>query len=270
MQLQGKRIVVVGGAFGCGAAAVRAFAAEGATVASLDIRDAEGESVVAAANGKGAGKASYFHCDASVRASVKEAFASAAGTLGGIDALVVTVGVFKQLPPESIDDEEWDRVMNVNLRSVFLTNQEVLPYLVNNGGGRIINFGSGAGLRQYPDAVHYAASKGGVIAWTRSLAYAWGKHNITANVVNPAVARTLQFSEAAERAGAGQEDVAARLESIFPLGSRRFPPTDEDLPLGFGDPDSDLAPVLVFLVGDGARFITAQIIAVDGGLTPAR
>ena len=159
MQLQGKRIVVVGGAFGCGAAAVRAFAAEGAGVASLDIRDAEGESVVAAANGKGAGKASYFHCNASVRASVKEAFASAAGTLGGIDALVVTVGVFKQLPPESIDDEEWDRVMNVNLRSVFLTNQEVLPYLVNNGGGRIINFGSGAGLRQYPDAVHYADRK---------------------------------------------------------------------------------------------------------------
>ena len=66
--------------------------------------------------------------------------------------------------------------------------------------------------------------RSGVIAWTRSIAYAWGKHNITANVVNPAVARTLQFSEAAERAGAGQEDVAARLKSIFPLGSRRFGP----------------------------------------------
>ena len=79
------------------------------------------------------------------------------------------------------------------------------------------------------------------------------------------------FGEAAEQSAvAGQQRNAERLASMFPLGSRRFPPTDEELPVGFGDPDSDLAPVLVFLVGDGARFLTAQIIAVDGGLTPGR
>jgi 2-hydroxycyclohexanecarboxyl-CoA dehydrogenase len=268
VQLEGKRIVVVGGANGCGAAAVRAFVAEGATVASLDIRDADGEAVIVKANEKGPGKARYFHCDATSRANVKEAFASAASTMGGIDALVVTVGAFfKQITPELIDDDEFDKIINVNIRSVYLTNQEIFPYLVDNGGGRIINFGSGAGLRQYPDAVHYSASKGAVIAWTRSLAYAWGKHNITANVVNPAIARTLMFGVAEEEV---EENVAERLKSVFPLGDRRFPPTDEDLPFGFGDPDSDLAPVLVFLVGDGARFITAQIIPVDGGLTPAR
>lgn len=272
MQLENKRIVVVGGANGTGAAIVRAFVAEGAGVASLDIRDAEGESVVSAANGKGPGEGHYFHCDASVRTEVKEAFTSAAGVLGGIDAMVVTAGVMgKVLEPESIDDGEFDRIMNINVRSIFVTNQEIFPYLKENGGGRIINFGSGSALRSYPSAVHYSASKGAVISWTRSLAFAWGKHNITANVVNPAIARTLMFTESAQEAASeGKEATANQLESMFPLGSRRFPPTKEDLPVGFGDPDADLAPVLVFLVGDGARFITAQIIPIDGGLTPGR
>ena len=214
-------------------------------------------------------------CDASVRASVKEAFASAAGTLGGFDALVMSVGVQHHVEPESIGDNDWDRMINNNLRSVFLTNQEILPYLVDNGGGRILNFGSGSAVRPYPDSAHYAASKGGVIAWTRSIAYAWGKHNITANVVNPSMARTLMFDEAHDRrTGMGQDVFDQHMQDLypagFPLGSRRFPPTDEDLPGHYGDPDSDLAPVLVFLVGDGARFITAQIISVDGGATPAR
>jgi NAD(P)-dependent dehydrogenase (short-subunit alcohol dehydrogenase family) len=272
MQLEGKRVAVVGGANGIGAAVVRAFVREGASVAALDIRDSDGESVVSAANEKGGpGNAHYFHCDASERAEVKEAFSAAAGVLGGFDALVATVGIHNEAPAESIDDDQFDRMMNINVRSIFVTNQEIFPYLVENGGGRIINFGSGAGLRPTPTAAHYSASKGAVISWTRSLAFAWGEHNITANVVNPAIARTLMFGNALDKAvSAGEQSTADRLASMFPLGSRRFPPTDEDLPVGFGDPDSDLAPVLVFLVGDGARFMTGQIFAVDGGLTPSR
>lgn len=188
------------------------------------------------------GKAHYFHCDATARTEVKEAFSAAADVLGGIDAMVVTAGAHKEVAPESIDDDEFDRMMNINVRSIFLTNQEIFPYLVDNGGGRIINFGSGAGVRPTPGAAHYSASKGAVISWTRSIAFAWGKHDITANVVNPAIGRTLMFGEAADKsASAGQQGTAQRLESMFPLGMRRFPPTDEELPMGFGDPDSDLA-----------------------------
>ena len=197
---------------------------------------------------------------------MNQAFASAATTLGGIDALLVPAAVVNKYPePQSIDDAEWDRVINNDLRSVFLTNQEIFPYLVDNGGGRIINFGSGAAFRPYP-AVHYSAAKGGVIAWTRSIAYAWGRHNITANVVSPSVVGTRMFSK-----DALTPELHERVKSGFPLGARRFPPpVDEDLSPTYGDPDSDLGPVLVFLVGDGARFITAQIIPVDGGSTPAR
>jgi NAD(P)-dependent dehydrogenase (short-subunit alcohol dehydrogenase family) len=280
MQLERKRIVVVGGAYGCGAAAVRAFVREGASVASFDILDAEGESVAADASGKGPGKASYFHIDISDRTSVKEAFAAGASTLGGYDALVLTAAVSKHVPPEEYTDAQWDQLVNINLTGTFLTNQEIFPYLVDNGGGRIINFGSGAGIRAYPDGAAYAATKGGVIAWTRSIAYAWGKHNITANVVNPGIAGGLMTAKAFEDKGISPEQavegykaMGPAFEAMFPLGKRRFPPRpeDKDLPEFYGgDADADLAPVLVFLVGDGARFITAQMIPVDGGMDPTR
>ena len=144
---------------------------------------------------------------------------------------------------------------------------------MRNGGGRILNFGSGAAFRPYRFAPHYAASKGAVVAWTRSIAYAWGKHSITANVVNPSMAGTLMY-EKAHGSNDDVDDFAEHLAELFPdgfpLGSRRYPPTDEKLRPDYGNPDTDLAPVLIFLVSGAARFITAQLIAVDGGATPLR
>jgi len=280
MQLEGMRIAVVGGGNGCGAAGVRAFVREGANVASFDIRDDDGEAVAAAANEKGPGKASYFHIDITDRASVKQALASGASALGGYDALVMTAAISMHLPPEDHTDAHIDQHLNINVRGTIHVNQEIFPYLVDNGGGRIINFASGAGVRQYPAGALYAATKGAVIAWTRSMAYAWGKHNITANVVNPGIAGGLMTAKQFEAYGygPGQETEAYKatgipFQDMFPLGKRRFPPRpeDKDLPEFYGgDADADLAPVLVFLVGEGSRFITAQMIPVDGGMDPTR
>jgi NAD(P)-dependent dehydrogenase (short-subunit alcohol dehydrogenase family) len=280
MQLERFRIAVVGGGNGCGAAAVRAFVREGASVASFDIRDADGEAVVAEANGKGSGKASYFHIDISDRASVNEAFAAGARTLGGYDALVMTAAISLHAAPEDTTDAQISQHLDINVRGTILVNQEIFPYLVNNGGGRIINFASGAGIRHYEAGPLYAATKGAIIAWTRSIAYSWGKHNITANVVNPGIAGGLMTAKAFEAMGygPGQETDAYKatgmpFQDMFPLGKRRFPPhpEDKDLPEFYGgDADADLAPVLVFLVGEGARFITAQMIPVDGGMDPTR
>ena len=280
MQLEGRKIAVVGGANGCGAAAVRAFVREGANVASFDILDDDGQAVAAAANEQGPGKATYFHIDITQRTSVKEAFAAGASALGGYDSLVLTAAVSKHVEPEEYTDYEWQRLVDINLTGTFLTNQEIFPYLVANGGGRIINFGSGAGVRTYPSGAAYAATKGGVIAWTRSIAYAWGKHNITANCVNPGIAGGLMTAKAFEDKGLtpeqaieGYKAMGPAFEAMFPLGKRRFPPRpeDKDLPEFYGgDADADLAPVLVFLVGEGARFITAQMIPVDGGMDPTR
>jgi NAD(P)-dependent dehydrogenase (short-subunit alcohol dehydrogenase family) len=280
MQLESRRIALVGGANGCGAAAVRAFVREGANVATFDVLDADGESVAAAANERGPGKATFFHIDISDRASVKEAFAAAAGALAGLDSLVLTAAISKHVPPEEYTDAQWQQLVDINLTGTFLTNQEIFPYLVANGGGRIINFASGAGIRQYPDGAAYAATKGGVIAWSRSLAYAWGKHNITVNCVNPGIAGGLMTAKAFEDKGISPEQavegykaMGPAFEAMFPLGKRRFPPRpeDKDLPEFYGgDADADLGPVLVFLVGEGSRFITAQMIAVDGGMDPLR
>jgi NAD(P)-dependent dehydrogenase (short-subunit alcohol dehydrogenase family) len=206
----------------------------------------------------------------------------AAPQFGGVvrDSLEAEHALSTHVPPEDYTDAQWDQLINVNLRGTFLTNQEIFPYLVENGGGRIINFASGAGIRTYPDAAAYAASKGGVIAWTRSLAYAWGKHNITVNCVNPASAGGLMTAKAfedktisPEQAVEGYKAMGPMFEAMFPLGKRRFPPRpeDKDLPEYYGgDADADIAPALVFLVGEGARFITAQIIAIDGGMDPLR
>jgi NAD(P)-dependent dehydrogenase (short-subunit alcohol dehydrogenase family) len=280
MQLEGMRIAVVGGGNGCGAASVRAFAREGANVASYDIIDDDGQAVAAAASEKGPGKASYFHIDVTDRASVKEAFASGASILGGYDALVMTAAVAQHTPPEDHTDAQIAQLLDINVRGTIVTNQEIFPYLVDNGGGRIINFASGAGIRQYPAGAVYAATKGGVIAWTRSIAYAWGKHNITANVVNPGIAGGLMTAKNFEAMGYGPDQATEAykatgipFEQMFPLGQRRFPPRpeDKDLPEFYGgDADADLGPVMVFLVGPGSRFITAQMIPVDGGMDPTR
>lgn len=280
MQLEGMKIAVVGGGNGCGAAAVRAFVREGAKVATFDIRDDDGEAVAASANEKGPGEATYFHIHITDRDSVKEAFAAGASALGGYDALVMTAAISTHLPPEDHTDAVIDQHLSINVRGTIVVNQELFPYLVENGGGRIINFASGAGIRQYPAGALYAATKAGVIAWSRSVAYAWGKHNITVNVVNPGIAGGLMTAKQFEAYGfgPGQETEAYKatgipFQDMFPLGQRRFPPRpeDKDLPEFYGgDADADLAPVLVFLVGEGSRFITAQMIPVDGGMDPTR
>ena len=105
--------------------------------------DADGEAVAADATANGEGAARYFHIDITDRASVKEAFAAGAAALGGYDALVLTAATSLHLPPEDHTDDDWKRLMDINLTGTFLTNQEIFPYLIENGGGRIINFASG-------------------------------------------------------------------------------------------------------------------------------
>jgi 2-hydroxycyclohexanecarboxyl-CoA dehydrogenase len=258
MQLEGTRIVVVGGARGIGEAAVRAFAREGAAVASLDLMDELGTRVADEATAAGPGRAVYLHCDISDRAAVTQAFAQAAAELGGLSALVNAAAVERRSPAEEITDADWDLTMNVNLRGTFITNQVVFPYLRDNGGGRILNYASGAALYPYMGGAHYSASKGAVISWTRTIAHEWGRHNITANAINPTI-WTPMYQESRDRYSPEQLVLhEAKMAERIPLGGIS------------GDPDLDMAPVLVFLVGEGARFITGQIISVDGGMVPLR
>jgi NAD(P)-dependent dehydrogenase (short-subunit alcohol dehydrogenase family) len=255
MSLTGKRIIVTGGGRGIGATMVEALVAEGARVVSMDVTDEAGQKVVANANGPG--DARYIHCDVSQRADVETAFAAAAQHLGGLDGLVNSAGVERHTPPEDITDEQWDFIIDINVKGTYLTNTVAFRYM-KDSGGRILNFASDAGLIAYAVAAHYSASKGAVASWTRSVAQAWGTHNITVNSVVPMM-WTPMYDE--HRANLSADELVAHdamMAGIVSIGGK------------LGDPARDLAPVLVFMLGEGARFITGQLISVNGGAINTR
>jgi 3-oxoacyl-[acyl-carrier protein] reductase len=242
-ELNGKRILVTGGATGIGAAAVSVLRAAGARVAATyhHTPPPEGSDVT------------WLRCDATEQNSVDEAFRGAVDDLGGLDVLVHAAGLWHPGVPGQIGVDDVHHVMATNFTSTVLTNQAAAA-VMGKTGGRIINFGSSEGVMGSPMSAIYAASKSAVASWTRSAAKTWAAAGITVNALAPAV----------ETPG------AQRLRDF--LGPDLLPLIEQQLqasvPLGgkLGDPTADLGPVLVFMAGDGARFITGQLIAVDGGL----
>jgi 2-hydroxycyclohexanecarboxyl-CoA dehydrogenase len=244
-ELQGKRFIVTGGAAGIGQAIVRAYLDADARVASLD---------VSADNWTGGGNQAVrpILCDVSRRAEVEAAIAEAVEWMGGLDGLVNVAGVEHYAPAEEQQDADIDRVIAVNLMGTIYTNQTVFPHL-KDGGGRIINFTSAAGVRGLKNAAPYAATKGAVASWTRSLATEWGQHNITVNAIAPVMNSVMTQRTLARLGDEGAAQLRAHMQQYLPIGG------------WFGEPDTDLAPFLVFLAGDGSRFMTGQTYAIDGG-----
>lgn len=245
-QLLGRRIIVTGGASGMGAALVRALPRRGAQVVSLDVTEAEGRAVADDAGAR------FVRCDVSAAASVEAATAAAVQLLGGLDVLVHAAGIAPAGSGAETEPELWDRVMAVNATGTYLTNRAAFPHL-SAQGGRILNFASAAGVQGYPGKAAYAASKGAVLAWTRTVAVEWAAYDITVNAIAPAIWTPMYD---ATRAGMSPEQLAAHdamMAKAVPLGGR------------LGDLERDFVPVLAFLCGDGARFMTGQVFAVDGG-----
>jgi NAD(P)-dependent dehydrogenase (short-subunit alcohol dehydrogenase family) len=249
MQLRARRIIVTGGAHGIGAATARAYAREGALVAILDVEDDAGRLVAdVAAHGT-----TYYHCDVSKRAEVDAVFDQVTTALGGLDVLAHVAGAEGGAPAEDITDEEWDRIFEVNVKGTLYTNQAAFRHM-QAGGGRIINFGSGAGIRGQRGSAHYSASKGAVMSWTRTVAQEWARHRITVNSVVPAIWTRMYDSHRSRMTEQERAIHDAAMAHVIPLGGK------------LGDPDQDIAPVMVFLASDGARFMTGQAIVVDGGM----
>ncbi len=249
MLLHDRRIIVTGGASGIAAATVRAFAADGARVTSLDVNDEAGRRVAAEAGER----VVYHHCDVARRAQVDEVFGRAAAAMGGLDVLVNVAGVECGTPAEDIPDAEWDLVFDVNARGTLHTNQAAFRHMKARGG-RIINFGSGAAIRGQRGSAHYSAAKGAVMAWTRAVAQEWARYGITVNSIVPAIWTPMYDAFRARMTDQERTIHDLAMQHVIPLGGR------------LGDPDRDIGPVMVFLAGDGARFITGQAIAIDGGM----
>lgn len=248
--LSGKRIIVTGAARGIGASAARALASAGARVTALDVVEFPAETTHD-------GCLSHDLCDVSSRSSVTGAFDRAVQAMGGLDVLIHVAGVQRYTPAEAITDDEWDLVVGVNARGTMITNQAAFAHLKDRGG-RIVNFASAAGALGLRGCAHYAASKGAVLAWTRTIAQEWGPYGISANAVAPGMWTPMYDTT---RAGMTPDQLAAHdrgMAMMIPLGGK------------LGDPDTDMAPVLVFLASDASRFITGQTLAVDGGLMMVR
>ncbi len=241
--LKGKRIIVTGGAGGIGNAAVRRLVEDGATVAcTYNSEKPDLPSGVASER-----------CDITRKESVDAVFDTLVKALGGLDGLVHAAGVHGSCPADQLGEAEWDRMFALNGKGTMFTNQAAFRHMQRRGGS-IVNMGSIEGVRGFAGNACYAASRGAVMAWTRSVALEWGKHNVRVNAVAPVVETRLAHRMLDGLDDATRAAIAAQLKQAIPIGG------------AMGDPVRDLAPVIAFLASDDSRFITGQTIAVDGGM----
>ncbi|KMY44352.1 hypothetical protein AC622_08905 [Bacillus sp. FJAT-27916] len=255
MQLEGKRIIVTGGASGIGAGTVRAYVREGAIVAALDINDEAGNKVVSEANAQGPGRAVYYHCNISKPEEVFAVFELAGKEMGGLDVLAHVAGIESLKKAEEYEPQDMDLVWGININGTIYANQAACKIMKEQDGeGAIINFASDVALAGQPNGALYAASKGAVLSWTRTIAYEWAiRYNIRCNCVNPTM-KTPMYQEYLDNLEEGER-------AKFLAAERMKVPMRGEM----GDVDRDMAPVMVFLASDASGYINGQIIPVNGG-----
>lgn len=239
--------VVTGGASGLGRSICEHLLSAKLRVAVLD-RDAEATERVAADLRTQAGPALAVAADVSDQVAVDAAFDKIRSKLGPVEIVVTSAGISGFTPFEDITLDEWNRYIAVNLTGTFLCIRAALPDMVDRGWGRIVTISSAAGQVGALRQGHYSASKGGVIALTKTLALEYASRGITANSIPPFTADTPML-RAAQRAK--QVPDAATMARIVPAGR-----------VGTGD---DIAAICAFLCSDSASYITGQVIGVNGG-----
>jgi 3-oxoacyl-[acyl-carrier protein] reductase len=249
--LDGKTALVVGGGRGIGRAVSLTLGGSGADVALVDL---EGDRAEAVANELRAAGATAVPLTADIRDAdqVRRVVRAAVDELGGIDVLVTVVGGQNAFaawqPTHQWSDEEWDLVVGVNLRYVFLVAREVIGVMLEQGrGGAIVNIGSVSGMAGAPNHSAYGAAKAGVIHLAKSLALEYGRYGIRVNVVSPGVVRT----PATEGALTPEQDAAMA----------------EKIPLVRPGAPQDIADAVLFFASPLAAYVTGQVIAVDGGVS---
>lgn len=250
-RFENKTVIVTGGGGGIGGAACRRFAREGARVAVLDLNPEAAEKVAAAIRADG-GQAEAFACNITDRASVDVAVAATEARFGPVDVLVNNAGwdVFK--PFTKTEPAQWDKLIAINLTGALHMHHAVLPGMAARRSGRIVNIASDAARVGSSGEAVYAACKGGLVAFSKTIAREHARHGITVNVVCPGPTDTALFADYAQGAGNPEKLMEAFTRSI-PLGR-------------IGQPD-DLPGAITFFASDDAAYVTGQVISVSGGLT---
>lgn len=248
INLMGKVAIVTGAGRGIGKAIAKALAAAKASVVVNDV-DWNTATQVSREIESSGGKALPAKADVRIRSEIEQMVQNAIQELGRVQVLINNAGVILRKPAEEISEEEWDKVIDINLKGTFLCAQEVAKAMIREGkGGKIINLASIMGEVALPPRAAYCASKGGIIALTKDLAAEWAKHGITVNTLAPGWTVTEMT-----QSYFSQEPVRQFLLERIPLNR-------------LGKPE-DVANLAVFLASEYSDYITGQAICVDGGWT---
>lgn len=252
MRLQDKVAVVTGAADGIGMAIARAYAAEGAIVVLSDIAEERGEAVTTGIRADG-GQATFLRCDVADNADIVALIAFAVAQHGRIDVLVnnaaIAIGGF---PLHEMTEEQWARLMAVNLTSVYRACREALPHMIAQRSGSIINLASAQGHVGLDGWTAYAGAKGAIMSMTRQMAVEFGPVGVRVNSISPGTIATPMNVKVVEDLG---EQIARAWVKMHPIGR-------------IGQPE-EVAEAAVYLASDAAGFTTGIDLRVDGGLTAA-
>jgi NAD(P)-dependent dehydrogenase (short-subunit alcohol dehydrogenase family) len=247
-RLAGKVALISGGARGQGAVEATMFAQEGAKVVFGDILDEEGKQVEAAIRAQ-SGEATYVHLNVTREEDWQRAVHTAESTYGKLDILVNNAGIALRGAIEETSEDEWDRIMAINMKGVFLGTKYAIPAMRRAGGGSIINISSGAGIAPTPDtSAAYAATKGGVRLFTKATAVQHAKEHIRCNSVHPGPIDTPMVR--------GPETDPARLAAL-----------QARVPMGRLGSAEEVAYGVLYLASDEASFVTGSELVIDGGRT---
>lgn len=249
LSLSGKVAVVTGAASGIGRGAAARLAEAGAAVALVDIDRVKGEDAVRGIRETG-GTAQFYQCDVSSSKDCESTVAAIKQTFGRIDILFNNAGIIRRKTVVDLEEKDWDAVISITLKGVYLMSKYVVPIMQAQGGGSIINTGSGWGLKGGPQAAAYCAAKGGVVLLTRAMAIDFGRDNIRVNCVCPGDIDTPMLRDEARQLGV---DEKAFLESSADRPIRRL-----------GTP-LDVADAVLYLSSNMSRWVSGATLLVDGG-----
>ena len=248
-RVEGKVVVVTGGALGIGRETCLLLAKEGAKVAITDMLDKEGQELADEIT-KSGGIAKFWHLDVTNEKEVEKVYAEVFKEFGRLDATVNNAGIAGvDKPTHELTEDEWDATMNVNVKGVFFCTKHAIPYMRKSGGGSIVNLSSIYGLIGAGDIPAYHASKGAVRLMTKNDALIYAKDNIRVNSVHPG----FIWTPLVEKLGEGKPGFREHLDSLHPIGH-------------IGEP-IDVAYGILYLVSDESKFVTGSELVIDGGYT---
>jgi len=251
VRFQDKVVVVTGAGSGIGKATALAFGGEGAKVVAADIDAASAQATAEQIKAAG-GHAESLQVDVSVAADVGRMVRTTVERLGRLDVLVNNAGVFFQLPVVVVPEEQWDWLMSINLRGVYLGCKHAVPQMIRQGKGVIVNTASIAGLRGFGGYGTYGAAKGGVVQLTKALAVEVARVGIRVNCVCPGIIETAMLDQGVAEMGLDRTAFIQLAGAAHPMGR-------------IGRPE-EVAAAILFLASDDASFITGIALSVDGGL----